>query len=278
MVQINDYILCKVHNVQLDMALEVKRICERHDINYSIIAGTLLGAARHEGFIPWDDDLDIGMLREDFNKFINICEKELDEKYFLQTFETDSGFALPIAKLRRNGTKFVEKNSSTADLHCGIYIDIFPFDNVPDGVFRRYIHNGSTFILKRILLVKSDYKVWKDHEIIKKLFYKSLISISKYFSVSQIKKVLLRQMTRYNNVSSEKVVTFGGAYGYNKESINKKWLELQNPIIFEGVKLSAPLNYKEYLTFFYGDYMTPPPENKRYNRHNIINISFEEDN
>ncbi len=84
-------------------------------------------------------------------------------------------------------------------------------------------------------------------------------------------------MTAKNNHKSEKVVTFGGAYGYKKESIEKKWLENLIDIDFENEKLSAPKNNTDYLTYFYGDYMTPPPENKRYNRHNIIEISFEEE-
>ena len=150
----------KVHKVQLEMALEVKRICQNNNIKYFIIAGTLLGSVRHGGFIPWDDDLDIGMLREDYDRFIKIAQKEIGEEYFLQTWDTDSGFALPIAKIRKNGTKFIEQNSSKSELHNGIYIDIFPFDNVPDSDFKKKLQNIVTYILKRFILIKQGYEVW----------------------------------------------------------------------------------------------------------------------
>lgn len=269
-------VLEKVHIVQLHMALEVKRICMKHDIKYSIIAGTLLGAVRHKGFIPWDDDLDIGMTRENYDRFIKVCKQELSDVYFLQTWETDSGFALPIAKLRKNGTRFVEKNSSDASLHSGIYIDIFPFDNVPKGSFRRLLQDRSTYLLKRILLIRLNYRVWEDNEFVKKMLYKTLGLLSRFLTINQIKNFLYKQMIANNSKDSKKKVTFGGAYGYKKESIKKEWLENLIEIDFDNVKLSAPVNYEEYLTYFYGDYMTPPPENKRYNRHNITDISLEE--
>lgn len=267
----------KVHKIQLEMALEVKRICDKHNIKYSIIAGTLLGAVRHNGFIPWDDDLDIGMLRNDYERFIEVCKQELGNDYFLQTWETDSGFALPIAKLRKNGTRFVEQNSSDASLHCGIYIDIFPFDNIPKGRIRQILQDRSTYLLKRMLLIRMDYKVWRDNELVKKMLYKTLKILSSMFSVSHIKRILYKKMIENNSNYSRKVVTFGGAYGYKKESIKREWLNTLEDIDFENVKLAAPCDYVDYLTYFYGDYMIPPPENKRYNRHNIIDISFEEE-
>lgn len=267
----------KVHNIQLEMALEVKRICQKHNIKYSIIAGTLLGAVRHKGFIPWDDDLDIGMLRAEYDRFIDICKHELKNEYFLQTWETDPGFALPIAKLRKNGTRFVEKNSSDASLHSGIYIDIFPFDNVPSNRIQQTLQDRSSYLLKRILLIRMNYKVWRDDELLKKSVYKTLRIFSLLFTTNQIKRKLYKTMIAYNNRSSEKVITFGGAYGYKKESIKKGWLENLVEINFESERLSAPVNHVDYLTYFYGDFMTPPPENKRYNRHDIIDVRFEEE-
>ena len=270
--------LDKLHKVQLEMGIEVKGICEKHNIKYSIIAGTLLGAVRHKGFIPWDDDLDIGMLRKDFDRFIEVCEKELRDKYFLQTWETDCGFALPIAKIRKNGTRFVEKSSSKADLHSGIYIDIFPFDNVPNSRCIRIFQDKSTYILKRILLIKMDYILWEDDQFVKKTLYKILKVFSRIVSIKNIKKILYKIMTISNNKESEKVVAIGGAYTYKKESIKREWLEAQRNIEFEDTKFSAPVDYIDYLKYFYGAYMTPPPEDKRQNRHKIIDLSFEEEN
>lgn len=275
----NDFMNClqRVHKVQLEMALEVKRICQKHNIKYSIIAGTLLGAARHKGFIPWDDDLDIGMLRNEYEKFINIANKELKGEYFLQTWDTDFGFALPIAKLRKKGTKFIEHNSSKAGLHNGIYIDIFPFDNIPNSTFRQNVQNLITYILKRIILIKKGYELWEGKEYFKKFIYKSINIIAKPLSLKKAKSILFKEMTRFNSNRSISVVTFGGSYGYRKESIKRKWLDSLTTIKFETFEISCPKDYKYYLSYFYGDYMTPPPEDKRYNRHMIIEIEFEEE-
>ena len=264
----------QVHKLQLEMALEVKRICLKHNIKYFIIAGTLLGAVRHKGFIPWDDDLDIGMLREEYEKFVSIAQNELGVSYFLQTWDTDSGFALPCAKIRKNGTKFIEENSSKAHLHNGIFIDIFPFDNVPESTLKKKIQNYQTYILKRIILDKQGYEVWEKQEFFKKSIYKLVKIMTKPISLWRIKSILYEKMTRFNNQKSDSVVTFGGTYGYWRETIRKSWANNLVTLKFEGYEFSCPRDYSDYLSYFYGEYMTPPPEDKRYNRHKIIKIEF----
>ena len=113
----------------LDLMITLDGICRKENISYSLHGGTLLGAVRENGFIPWDDDMDIGMLRADYEKFLNVAKEKLNKKYFLQTWDTDEKFALPFAKIRLNGTKYIEHNSKNVDIHNGIYIDIFPYDN-----------------------------------------------------------------------------------------------------------------------------------------------------
>src|SRR5690554_5979187 len=136
----NNLQLAKVHKVQLEIANEVKRICEKNNIKYFMIAGTLLGAVRHRGFIPWDDDLDIGMLRNDYKRFIELAAKELNDTYYLETWYTSSGYGMPFAKIRKNDTRYIEKSSKDVKCHPGIFIDIFPFDNVPNNKVLRLIN------------------------------------------------------------------------------------------------------------------------------------------
>ncbi|MHA1381777.1 MAG: LicD family protein [Candidatus Helarchaeota archaeon] len=269
-----DEILKKLHKLQLEMAKEVDSICREHNIKYFIIAGTLLGAVRHKGFIPWDDDLDIGMLREDYEKFIKICSTELSSDYFLQTWDNDPNFGLPIAKIRKNDTKYIEKASRKIGIHSGIYIDIFPFDNVPENFLKESIQNINTYILKRLILARVGYDLCQSNKKIKKLTYKIIKLISKILSLSRQKQMLEKQMKKFNNSKTTKVVTFGGSYGYKKESIKRVWVENLSNIEFENTKLICPRDYKSYLTYFYGDYFTPPPENERYNRHRGIEVRF----
>lgn len=269
--------LKKVQEIQLNIALEVKRICNKHEIKYSLIAGTLLGAIRHKGFIPWDDDMDIGMLRSEYEKFIEVAKKELSNDYFLQTWETDLGFGMPFAKIRKNGTKYVEKNSIKTDQHEGIFIDIFPFDAVPNSRLRKKTHELKTYILKRLLLIKLGYQLWDSDENFKKNIYRIISVVIQPISLEYIKEKLKNEMVKYNNYSMEEVVTIGGSYGYRKETIFKKWLENLQTIEFEKCDFLAPVENVNYLEKFYGDYKELPPEEKRYNRHGIIDIDFGED-
>ena len=106
----NNETLQKMHRLHLVLADEVKRICEKHSIEYFMLAGTLLGAIRHKGFIPWDDDMDFGMTRNNFEKFLLVAEKELDaKKFYLQTDRKDRFYTFNFAKLRLNGTKVIEE-------------------------------------------------------------------------------------------------------------------------------------------------------------------------
>ncbi len=128
--------MSKVRLVQIELLDELDRISKKYNIKYQLFAGTLLGAVRHNGYIPWDDDIDVAMLREDYERFISVCEKELGADYFLQTPDLE-GSPYPFSKLRKNNTLFVEGNVEHIDIHHGVFIDVFPMDNVFDRI-RRY--------------------------------------------------------------------------------------------------------------------------------------------
>lgn len=106
--------LRKLQLCQLDIALDIKELCDKHSIPYLLIVGTLLGAVRHKGFIPWDDDLDIGMLREDYNHFIKLCKTDLPDHLLLQTWDVDDNFAYSFAQIMLKGTVYREEANGTA--------------------------------------------------------------------------------------------------------------------------------------------------------------------
>ena len=108
MKEYDDETLSQLHEVQIEILDEFVKICEKHQLSYSLVGGTLLGAIRHKGFIPWDDDIDVGLLREDYDKFIKIAKEELSDKYYLDCFEYNKDYYLPFAKIKKNNTIFNE--------------------------------------------------------------------------------------------------------------------------------------------------------------------------
>ena len=123
-------ILRRLQLTQLDIAKEIKRVCEKNDIKYWLESGTLLGAVRHKGFIPWDDDLDIAMRRDDYERFKKIAPRDLSSEYFFQSWETDENFGLPFAKVRKRKTIYKEIKAKNSKANNGIFVDIFPYDIV----------------------------------------------------------------------------------------------------------------------------------------------------
>lgn len=267
-----DVLLKRIQTAQLELAKEVDRICKKHKIKYILSFGTLLGAVRHSGFIPWDDDLDIGMLRSEYDRFAAVVSSELNKKYFFQTTTTDDRYGLPYAKLRINGTEFVEQDSCNVPCHNGIFIDIFPFDNVPSNKFQQLQHKMKLYLLMRIVLARKKYTVNGKYKYVKRFIYKVASIISSIRRIEYWVCRLDEEARRFNNRESNSVIVSGDVYGY--KVIPKKWLEETKQLQFEDTMLNCPKDYDSYLTFYYGDYMTPPPEELRYNRHKVIKVDF----
>lgn len=201
----------KLQKEQLEIVMEVDRICKKHKINYLMDAGTMLGAVRHKGFIPWDDDLDICMLRKDYDKFSEIVDKELDGKYFYQTNKTDKNFGFFFAKIRKNNTLYLEEMAINNKSHSGIFIDIFPIDNNSDNKKIANILFKINLIFRMLLLIKCKYKISTD-TLLKKLEY----IILKICSIILPKKFIIfignKIQLKYKNRNIENVTSFSTTY------------------------------------------------------------------
>lgn len=265
----------QIKQIQLEIAIEFKKICKKHNLKYFLVAGTLLGAVRHQGFIPWDDDFDVAMLRSEYEKFLKFAKLELPPAYFLQTWETDENFGLPIAKIRKNNTTYKERNSQNVKMHHGIFIDIFPLDNSPSDIVQMKNHRLKTYFLKRAILIKKGYILWGKTEYSKKIIYMLFNVLLQPFKIKLIEKQLISEMKKYNRMNTEKVVGIGGAYDYYKEVINKEWIEEYSELPFENIYFTCPKMYENYLSNMYGDFMTPPPVNVREDRHKILEIRID---
>lgn len=265
MIELRELQLC-----QLDIALDIKKICEENDIKYFLIAGTLLGAVRHKGFIPWDDDLDIGMLREDYNKFIEVCQTKLPDHLFLQTWDTDKGFAFPFCKIMLKGTVFREEANGDADTESMIFVDIFPFDNRVDNKLKRKYYWYSGEIAKKLLQYKLGYNmaVRSKHKILHKI----LKILSFFVSKCRLKETIIRAQENSNKKETRYVLNSCSAYG-DKEMMEKSGAVVEM-LSFEGYDFAVPIGRDQLLKNTYGDYMKLPPVEKRGNRHKAVNATL----
>lgn len=265
--------MAKLHALELEIAKEIRRICETHHIPYYLTGGTLLGAVRHGGFIPWDDDMDIGMLRDDYERFLEACQDDLGERFFLQTWDTDPDYPMPYAKIRLNGTHFREAFCADADIHDGIFVDIFPFDNVPDDRRAQNRQARRCRICKRLLWIKKgmgkNLRVGALRERVNYWFPWALAQLLPYEAV---KGYFKRVLVKYNGQQTQKVVTCG-SYSYHKESLNRSWVTQLEPIPFETEMFLSFRDWEAYLTYFYGDWRKLPPEEER-NRHQLTGVDF----
>ncbi len=266
--------LNKMQTLQLKISKDFRDVCEKNNIPYFMCGGTMLGAIRHKGFIPWDDDMDFGMTRDNYERFLEIAQKELGDDYFVQTWETDLGYGLPFAKIRLNGTEFVEKNSADAKIHKGIYIDIFPWDNVPDDENLKLKQWNQVHFWWHLLMNKCKYDYVNRTSFIKKVGAVAFKLFSKFVPLKTIHKNLYKNMTKYRNESECKAANFCGGSPLKKETWERRWLYEHALYQFENEEFKGPKEFDEYLTHFFGDYMTPPPENKRYVGHGIIKVDL----
>lgn len=262
----------KVQLVELELLKEVDKICKKHKIRYFLDGGTLLGAVRHKGFIPWDDDLDISLLRDDYEKLCNVITDELPDTMFFQDWRTEQGYPYNFAKVRMNNTKFVQTGLEQCDIHHGIYIDIFPIDKLPSDEKKRVRFNKKIKNLKIKLSVSymSYYKNGKKRPLNQRF----IIAVFKLLYDRQKLHIKADKLaTSYNKTKSKLYFSNFGLLS-NKLSFDESYFNETAEYEFEGELFTSVKNYDGFLKKLYGNYMNVPSESERKQKHEIIEISF----
>lgn len=266
----------KMQLVQLDMIVELDRVCRKHNINYVIMAGTLLGAVRHKGYIPWDDDADIAMLREDYEKFKQVCSDLNPDICFFQDNTTDPEYRWGYAKLRRTGTKYIRVGQEHMKNKTGICIDVFPLDDVPKHLLGQLIQDFYCFCCRKILWSEVGKVNCKG---IKKYWFKLLSTIPA--------KTVFKLLSLYSNKSKNtrpndvRILCFTsmGKFYYKHElkeryGMPKKWFTERAEYEFEGKMFFGSRDFDRVLTYWFKDYMTLPPIEKREQHAPVSCIDF----
>ncbi len=254
----------ELKSIELSILIEIDCFCKEHGLRYFLSSGSLLGAIRHKGFIPWDDDADVMMPRPDFDKFMNLYQSE---KYILN-YPGKPGYYQSIGKLAHTGTVLIQK-LPLADEPIGVHVDILPLDGEPDdeSEYKKHVYalkllHRRTLHLRRLRFlpitfeyIKSCFQKWRE-------FRKTM-----FMSMSCVYKRIDKKAHQYDYNSSNYVgyITMS-RYGI-KQRHRKQIFDDYILVQFEGYDFPAPVGYDEYLRNLFGDYMQLPPEDKRVSAH-----------
>ncbi|MCR0263982.1 LicD family protein [[Clostridium] innocuum] len=264
------YDIKRLQKIQLDILKDIDIFCKKYNITYYITMGTLLGAIRHGGFIPWDDDIDIDMMRDDYDKFNELFLKENQEKYFLQNYLTDKQyFNINYTKIRLNNTKRVGFNMDNIDQHHGISIDVFPIDKVSENKKDRFRQRRKIRILTYLAVAKAGYTSTKTKKR-DKLFLKLIHILLTPFSMYSLGKILEKIKTEQNNTNTDLVARTHYIKGGETVVFNKEIYGKPAQLYFEKTRFPAPNQYIKFLEQVYGDYLQLPPANKRFNYNHVV--------
>ena len=254
--------------VILSIMKDIDALCQRNHIEYYLLGGSAIGAIRHKGFIPWDDDLDIIMNNENYNRFVDICKKELDlSKYFFQEGLKD--WSLYYSKVRLKGTIFNEGYTFTDNPDMqGIFVDIFKMDNVHSNAF---IAKWQYFCAKYYLCYQLATRGEKER--IFGMKKKMMFFFSFPLKIASLRNWIKFQVEKYNGEDTEYYGFFYGRTNIKTAIVKKVLFGKPLRLPFEDTCLCVPEQYHAYLTQMFGDYMTPPPLDKQVGLH-LIDVDF----
>lgn len=262
--------LRRLQLTQLEILKIVDEFCRRYHLHYSLYAGTLLGAIRHQGFIPWDDDLDICMPRGDYMKFLRLWEEKSIPGYILQNKENSPRFTQSFSKIRKDHTTFVQHDSERGAYHTGIYIDIFPMDRIPVGFLRK-----RCFYLNAVFyqLFTREFSTTNEASLVN-LFSKIILQITPKSVSSYLRKKAILKIIRSSKDSSLPrigIETFESMHRIYSPSLLSSFTRLK----FEDMDAMVMNSWDEWLFKKFGNYMELPPAEERIWAHHPIILNFE---
>ena len=255
-IEIDEY-----KQVVLSILERIDMVCKENGLKYFLFAGTLLGAVRHKGFIPWDDDIDICMMREDYDKLASIM-KQTDYGLRFIRIEENTDTIYPYGKICDTKTAMIEHNFKQVNGY-GAFIDVFPFDYLPDSAEERKKLKRKYFKMYQLLTHSSRISYVKTESIFLNVKRQLALMLGQFFKTEKLVRKMNKEFKEFNK---EKTNTVGLAWalGWPAEEFAET-----SEVIFEGLTFCGPKNPDKVLTIHFGDYMKLPPESERVNKHNL---------
>ena len=269
----DDFKLKRIQEVELEILKDFMDICDRHGLDYFGIAGTGIGALRHQGFIPWDDDIDVAMPRDDFEKLLPLVEKEMGDKYLIMNAERYPNYPLMTTRMTMRGTKFKEEALKNIDAPLGIFLDLYPLDKVSDNPKEARRQARDAWFWSKILILRSipfpmlGFSGWKAKIIHAICGLAHLVLSILHVPKTWIYKKAYEAETRSNHYTKTKNLDFFCDTTPYMNLYAVKDIYPLRKLPFEDVELNFPHNLHNNLTGMYGDYMQLPPEEKRKNHY-----------
>lgn len=262
----NSEFIKQMQSVQLDILVDFKRVCDNHNIKFYLAYGTCIGAIRHKGFIPWDDDIDVMMTVDEIEKFKKVCH-ELKSDLFFQSHENEQEYGLLIYRIRNSNTTLIESDHIDRDINHGVYIDIYPLMNSAQGAVEKRLVRLSMLFYRLFIYNAPPVNKGKKVKFISTL----ILRVTPNFIKNRLCVLLSKYL--YSRKSCNKYSTLftisRGSQDYPSE-----WFKEPTYLSFEGIRMPVPTFVHEYLSSIYGDYMTLPPEEKREMHHDYVFADF----
>lgn len=259
----NNYDLKRIQEIELEILDEVIRICDKNNIKYNLEGGSMIGAIRHNGMIPWDDDIDLAMMRGEYTKFVEACKTDLDSSRFVfQDCHTDKRCGFIFGKIRRKNTILSENYSYHLPFEQGVWVDIFVYDYVSNDENVRAKDRKRMKFIQNMYIIRCGYKFPEDKSRVFKFAYHLIKPFTYLFSYDFYIKKMDREMNKYNENPTNYVFNYAGAYpdrGLFSKDMFKELVSHE----FDGRECNVVKEYDAYLKQIYGDYMKLPPVEKR---------------
>ncbi len=258
---------------QVEALIEIDRVCRQHNLRYYLAYGTLLGALRHKGFIPWDDDLDIMMPRKDYEMLLQNGPQWIGEGFFLQNYRTTPECSCQITELRVDGTVMKQRSSQSLNMHHGVFIDILPMDYISSNLFKRSVDR---FVLRALMTMC--YAKFGSYPTKNPLFALMGKLLSTLFSMRTLRNMTEKLSMKYEKKPTGMVCAPLSPYALctaTKDVLSEDFFGEPTEVEFEGHSFYAPNNPDAILRQIYGEYMQFPPEEKRKPTHHIVELQTE---